>query len=220
MRRMLTILLIPLIMAGLVVIAEAAEPSTIVDVTAYNTPAQAALIGSTTIASSNITVYDSAGKPVSSATAVGSSPQTLIPAGYPRDIMMSANLPCQLSVSLSGSRVDWTINSVGDYRVQVAKIDVTTNLNSDVTMKVAGAGNLVNTNDSKQSLDTYYNFRTASGTPATNEFTAAASFNGDKKITVGNGAGTGYLWNRINAATGKPAGTYSNSFTVTFSQTL
>lgn len=219
MRRIVAILLTPLIAAGLVIVAEAAGPSTIVDVTAYSTPAQAALVGSTAITTNNITVYDSTGKAVSSASAIGSSPTTAS-AGYPRDIAMTANLPCQLSVSISGSRVDWTINSAGDYRTLAATIDVTTNLNSEVTMKVAGAANLVKTDDSKQILDTYYNFRTASGAPATGEYLAAPLFNGDKKITVGNNKGTAYLWNRIDAKGGKPAGTYSNTFTVTFSQTL
>ncbi|MFH0791196.1 MAG: hypothetical protein V2A64_06145 [Candidatus Omnitrophota bacterium] len=173
-------------------------------------------------AEAGLTVYNATNQAVAetAAQAIGITPLSAVKAGSVNTINVNANLPCLLSVNISNSRVDWTINSIGDYRIEAAKIDVSTNLNSNVTMNVAGAANLVNANDSKQSLDTYYSFRTASGIPATNEYVTATVFNGDKKILVSNGAGTAYIWNRINAVSGKPAGTYYDNFTVTFSQNL
>lgn len=176
-----------------------------------------------------LTVYNTAGQVVADATAqaIGINPVVGIKAGPVNNIDINATLPCLLSVNISNSHVDWTINSVGDYRILVAKIDVTTNINSSVTMKVEGAYNLMNVNDSRYGLETYYNFRTDVAIPATSDyiFAGLGLFNGDKKITVGSGTetayqGTAYLWNRINATAGKPAGTYSDNFTVTFSQSL
>jgi len=174
------------------------------------------------VAGAEATVYNASNSPVArtAATAERRLPVKNIGLNQAVSVDVKATLPCQLTVGISNSKVDWTINSVGDYILSAAQIDVSTNINSPVTMNVAGAENLHKKEDSKQTLDTYYCLKTTSDLPNTREFTAAAAFNGDKKIPVSNGAGTAYLWNRVNAVSGKSSGTYSDDFLVTFSQNL
>lgn len=175
-----------------------------------------------------LTVYDLVGgKTVtnSSASLAGSSVKAGILADRGVEITVFANLPSNLAVRLSNSQIDWTINSAGDYHALVTQIDLTTNVNSDVTMTVAEAGDLTiitkeGNKDSGQKLETYYAVKTDTGMPGSTDYTAAAAFNGTKTIRVSNSKGTAYLWNRINAVSGKPAGKYADRFTVTFSQTL
>lgn len=155
------------------------------------------------------------------AAAIASTPLTGIAGGVAKTITVQANIPSSLAVSLSNSEIAWTLNKAGDYKASAIDIGLTSTVNSNVSMTVAGAADLVNTANSAKKITTYYALVADSSKPTTSNFVTASSFNtSTKSIAVSNGAGSAHLWNRLKVEEGLPSGSYKDDFTVTFSQNI
>ncbi len=156
-----------------------------------------------------------------SASLTGTVRKDGISANIGTEIMVSANLPCTLAVSLTSSKIDWKINSTGEYFAKAIDISLKTNIKSDVTMNVTGADNLKNSDG--KIIETSYSLVGPLDTPmpGVSPYIPADTFNASHSIKVSNeGIGQACLWNKVKAVSGTAAGTYTDTFTVTFSQTL
>lgn len=152
--------------------------------------------------------------------------------GKAQTINVSANIVSSVTVKLSATNVDWKVTSSGNYKDPIINIGVTNPNGHDVVMHVAGAANLKNANG--KTIDTSYGLTanwkdivvvgdvgdmvtavTCSTEPPS--YQAAANFNGAHALKP---SFMSTLWNKIKVDDNLPTGTYSNKFTVTFSEQL
>ena len=169
-----------------------------------------------------LSVLDSGNKQVAVgiASAEATVPLAGIKAGEVKTIKVAASITNNLAVVLSNTEIAWTLNSAGDYKASAIDISLATNLASSVSMTVAGAANLKNTTDATKTIATSYKMVNDTSVPASTSFESATAFNGAATIPVSNGVGTTHLWNRVVPVAGLPTGSYTNQFTVTFSQNI
>lgn len=167
-------------------------------------------------ADTTLTVYNTSGQAVASteASATASTPKDAVKAGDNVTIAVSASIPDTLSVKFTNTKINWTVNKAGTYITKGFDIEISGNTdNAKVTF--AGCADLKNA--SNQTLKTYYDSSSGStiATMPTN-WKAAAELNKSADLKQ-----TKYsIWNKIIVPEGTAPGTYSDEFTMTFSQTL
>jgi len=161
-------------------------------------------------------VYDGTKITDSSVTAVASGANS----GTAQTILIKASIPASLTVALSATQINWTINKQGTFQTKAIDITYSGLGSSDVSMVVAYAADLVK--DGGATLATYYALKADKSilTPTGLNYETAKNFNGTHIIKNADAVKGASIWNKIAVLSGTKPGDYLDDFTVTFSQAL